>query len=170
MTRVAFCGRKGNESRNRGCSFCFRLELISILTLSYYTMAIKYFPLNRSKKEIRLLKLLPKVGGNKINFNPACRIFHATLDNKPQYTALSYVWGNEDNMRLIFVENFPVRVRQTLYDAMIALRRLSEPIVMWIDSLCINHPSRGCRIDLWDQKNNTLSMQCSPKLSIKCGY
>ncbi|KAM3080190.1 hypothetical protein ACMFMF_003599 [Clarireedia jacksonii] len=101
-------------------------------------MAIQYLPLSCSKNEIRLLKLLPKAGGKKLNYNPACRIFHASLDDKPRYTALSYVWGNEDNMRLIFVDNSPVRVRRNLYDAMIALRHLDEPIVVWIDSLCIN--------------------------------
>lgn len=47
--------------------------------------------LHRSRNEIRLLKLLPKDGNEKLKFIPACHIFHASLHDKLKYVALSYV-------------------------------------------------------------------------------
>lgn len=97
-----------------------------------------YRTLHRSRSEIRLLKLLPKDGSEKLKFIPACHIFHAALHEKPKFVALSYVWGDAIDSRLILVENSPVLVTKNLYDAMMALRPPKEHIVVWIDSLCIN--------------------------------
>ncbi|KAF2191921.1 heterokaryon incompatibility protein, partial [Zopfia rhizophila CBS 207.26] len=102
------------------------------------TNRYEYRTLHCSRSEIRLLKLLPKDGSEKHKFIPTCRIFHATLHEKPKFVALSYVWGDATNSRLILVENTPVTVTKNLYDAMMALRPPEEHIVMWIDYLCIN--------------------------------
>jgi hypothetical protein len=96
----------------------------------------KYKPLCQSKSDIRLLKLLPNNG--KFKNTPACQIFHTSLNSKSEYVALSYVWGDSKNSRIILVEKYPMRVTTSLYDALMAIRPSKEPLVIWIDFLCIN--------------------------------
>ena len=98
----------------------------------------KYQALSHLRREIRLLKLLPKDGNEKFKFIPACHIFHTSLHENLKFIALSYVWGDTTSSRLIFVDKSPVRVNQNLYDAIMALRPLKEHILLWIDYLCIN--------------------------------
>ncbi|KAF1807916.1 hypothetical protein P152DRAFT_463055 [Eremomyces bilateralis CBS 781.70] len=102
------------------------------------TNRYQYRILQRSRGEVRLLKLLPYDGNDKLKFIPTCNIFHVSLHTKPRFTALSYVWGAAADSRLILLENSPVLVTKNLYDAMMALRPTNEHIIMWIDSLCIN--------------------------------
>ncbi|CAG9981192.1 unnamed protein product [Clonostachys byssicola] len=101
-------------------------------------MKIKYRPLDRDKQEIRLLELLPGSRDRKRKLFPTCRIFHACLPARPHFTALSYVWGDVKNKQVILVDNSPVLVTKNLYEAMMALRPINEPLIIWIDALCIN--------------------------------
>jgi Heterokaryon incompatibility protein (HET) len=102
------------------------------------TTRLRYRMLHRSRNEIRLLKLLSKNGNERLKLIPACHIFHASLHDKPKYVALSYVWGNSSESRLILVENSPIRVNKNLYDAIMALRPPDDGLTIWIDSLSIN--------------------------------
>ncbi|KAF2804944.1 HET-domain-containing protein, partial [Mytilinidion resinicola] len=90
------------------------------------------------KRDIRLLKLLPRDINAKLKWIPACQIIHTGLDSHPEFVALSYVWGDAKDSRVILVEKHRVRVTKNLYEAMMALRPLKEPILIWIDALCIN--------------------------------
>ena len=101
-------------------------------------MAARYRLLDRSTNEIRLLKVLPQAQNAKHELLPACHIFHACLAQKPQYVALSYVWGDQKSKRVILVDDSPVLVTTNLYDAMMVLRHTSEHLVMWVDFLCID--------------------------------
>lgn len=101
-------------------------------------MRIQYSPLDRDKQEIRLLELLPRSSDRKRKLFPTCRIFHACLPAGPRFTALSYVWGDAKNKQVILVDDSPVLVTKNLYEAMMALRPINEPLVIWIDALCIN--------------------------------
>jgi hypothetical protein len=96
----------------------------------------KYKPLCQSTSDIRLLKLLPNNG--KFKNTPACHIFHTSLNSNSGYVALSYVWGDTKSSRIILVEKYPMRVTRSLYDALMAIRPSKEPLVIWIDFLCIN--------------------------------
>jgi hypothetical protein len=98
----------------------------------------KYKPLCQSTSAIRLLKLLPNDGNGKFKYIPACQIFHASLNSNSEYVALSYVWGDKKSSRIILVETDPMWVNTNLYDALMAIRPPKEPIVIWIDFVCIN--------------------------------
>ncbi|KAJ9652746.1 hypothetical protein H2198_008018 [Neophaeococcomyces mojaviensis] len=67
------------------------------------------------------------------------------------YVALSYVWGNRESKRVIFVEDSPLFVTANLYDAMMALRPPYRCLVIWIDFLCIdqtNDEEKGWQVEL----------------------
>lgn len=114
-------------------------------------MAVRYHPLNRCNKEVRLLKLPPRARDKKRRLIPSCQIFHVCLPDNPQYVALSYVWGNQSDKRMILVEESPVQVTKNLYDAMMALQPGNKSLVIWIDSLCIdqtNDQEKGWQVEL----------------------
>jgi hypothetical protein len=96
----------------------------------------EYQKLCRSQREIRLLELLPN-SHHLSRFRPACRIFHISLNEDPPYLALSYVWGDERDKRIILVDKRPFRVTRNLFDAMMSLRE-TESMILWIDAICIN--------------------------------
>jgi hypothetical protein len=74
-----------------------------------------------------------------------CSIKHSTLsryENELQnhYTALSYVWGDPNDIRTIFVDRKPVKITASLESALRHLRE-QEPgrvLCLWADALCIN--------------------------------
>ena len=76
-----------------------------------------------------------------------CSIKHSTLsryENELQnhYTALSYVWGDPNDICTIFVDRKPVKITASLESALRHLRE-QEPgrvLCLWADALCINQP------------------------------
>lgn len=74
-----------------------------------------------------------------------CSIKHSTLSRSEHelqdcYTALSYVWGDPNDIRTIFVDRMPVQVTKSLESALRHLRK-QEPgriLCLWADALCIN--------------------------------
>ena len=87
----------------------------------------KYNPLDRTKREIRLVRIKGFVEVTAFIRNPIasdllerddvframiekdfpmqCSIEHASLDDKPPYIALSYTWGDPTNKKPIHVTN-----------------------------------------------------------------
>jgi hypothetical protein len=99
-------------------------------------MRCQYEPLDPAKRQIRLLEILPR--NHKLGkLRPVCRLFPANLDDKPSFTALSYVWGDQKNKRVVLVNKHPWKVTQNLFLAMMELRE-SKSITVWIDAICIN--------------------------------
>jgi hypothetical protein len=58
-----------------------------------------YRPLGTDKPRMRLLHIRP----GKFNHDIYCELEHACLDNRPNYTALSYVWGNPEATKPIML-------------------------------------------------------------------
>lgn len=60
-------------------------------------------------------------------------------DDATQYVALSYTWGAEGSMRVIYVNNLPFMIRVNLYDFLCAMQdRAACDTLFWIDQLSIN--------------------------------
>jgi hypothetical protein len=111
----------------------------------------RYPPLDASKREIRLLKLDMSGPVNDIH----CELQVASLDEQPEYEALSYTWGGFALEKLeISISNRSFLVTRNLF---YALRNLKQPftavptltrwaleinseryLVLWIDAICIN--------------------------------
>jgi hypothetical protein len=66
-----------------------------------------------------------------------CRLFEVSLDENPQYEALSYTWGGPlDRSMLCF--NMPLSITANCEAALRQLRLPLQPRVLWIDAICID--------------------------------
>jgi hypothetical protein len=108
-----------------------------------------YSQLDRTSRSIRLLILSPHLHpeDNRIQ----CRLFITSLDEFPSYDALSYTWGQPDELNLkIWVNGVLIPVRRNLLCALRMLRGDVER-VLWIDALCINQndeQERGHQVEM----------------------
>ena len=101
---------------------------------------IQYRPLNASKSEIRLIEVLPTVTNTSTQRErtPRCNLIHASLDDKPNYVALSYTWGDPRDTKKITVDQSLVSVTRNLYSALEHLQYEKTVRIFWIDAICIN--------------------------------
>ncbi|KAE8454256.1 hypothetical protein EG329_005181 [Mollisiaceae sp. DMI_Dod_QoI] len=63
---------------------------------------------------------------------------HVSLDNDPQYIALSYVWGDPQITKPIVVDDQTVDITTNLWAALSAFVPEGESDFVWIDAICIN--------------------------------
>lgn len=97
--------------------------------------------------EIRLLTLLPGRQGDSLK----CQISHHSLDCKPSYEALSYVWGPQDNQVHLYCQAQILEIGLNLYAALSRLRRTNRERILWVDKICI------CQDDL-DERGHQVSL------------
>lgn len=101
-----------------------------------------YKPLCSTSRQIRLLKL--HAGGKEEDL--ACHLETVSLDDNPEYTALSYVWGDPVDTCLIRVHGAPFFITRNLEAALRSIRlilnRSGTPALwmstLWIDALCVD--------------------------------
>ena len=74
-------------------------------------------------------------------------------ENKPRYTALSYVWGDPSDKVPFVLDNYRLLITRNLALALQALQLDDEPLVLWIDALCINQD------DLKEKSEQVLRMK-----------
>ncbi|KAL2672243.1 hypothetical protein Neosp_012944 [[Neocosmospora] mangrovei] len=93
-----------------------------------------YTPLPPDETSIRLLTLLP----GPFNSDIACNLEVHSISGDHEYEALSYTWGDANDLRPILVNGLCINVTANLKVALQYLRHLSEPRILWIDAVCIN--------------------------------
>ncbi|KAF4156806.1 hypothetical protein CNMCM6069_006328 [Aspergillus lentulus] len=97
--------------------------------------SFSYSPLNPEAAEIRLLTILPDKNGK----DPVrCTLQTVSLNNSPQFEALSYVWGNVVEKVEILVDDIPFQVTTNLEAALKCLRHSRKKRLIWIDFICID--------------------------------
>ena len=109
--------------------------------------ALVYRTLQQTTSEIRLLQILPSASARStVN----CRLSTVSLDDSPEYVALSYVWGDATVTRNIRINDcvIPVttglesalrQMRASLFDLSASESALRDlPSRFWIDAVCIN--------------------------------
>ncbi|KAI1299445.1 HET-domain-containing protein [Xylaria venustula] len=104
---------------------------------SKFSEGIDYADLDRTRSEIRLLRILP-CPGPQYAWLPCCQTLQMSLEHAPRYQALSYAWGCAEQNRVIIVNNLKVRIPKNLYEALLALRPPVSPFLLWVDYICIN--------------------------------
>lgn len=90
---------------------------------------------------IRLIELLPKPAwyhGKKYQIN--CKFHVLSLASNPEYTAISYMWGEDSETSDIILGKKRFAVRKNLYSL---LEQLSKTIrsLIWVDAICIDQGS-----------------------------
>lgn len=90
-----------------------------------------YNQLDEKTLDIRILQLLP--GSGKI----VCTLDCFSTADFPEYTTLSYCWGNSDETESIVINDRVVNITKSLFEAMRELRRRKFSS-LWIDAICIN--------------------------------
>jgi hypothetical protein len=92
----------------------------------------QYEPLS-GPTEIRILLLHP---GHKYD-DISCDLKNISLDNRCEYEAISYAWGEASKMHCIRCDNAVIKVRQNLYSALRQFRHKSKIQILWVDALCM---------------------------------
>jgi hypothetical protein len=65
-------------------------------------------------------------------------IIEASLDNVPEYFALSYTWGNPSLSDKIFINGRALGITQSCADALRRMLKGRCERMIWVDSICIN--------------------------------
>jgi hypothetical protein len=99
--------------------------------------------------EIRLLILHPGKWENPIS----CDFKVVSLMDQPVYSALSYVWGQEEPDYIANIGSYPIPIRQNLFAALRRLRAhaAGKDYTVWIDALCIDQANT-------DERNSQVAM------------
>ncbi|KAH8724276.1 heterokaryon incompatibility protein-domain-containing protein [Phaeosphaeriaceae sp. PMI808] len=95
-----------------------------------------YTPLNEG--EIRILSISPSKDQHS---SLSCTLHPVSLRLRPQYTALSYVWGDPSNPEQAEVNGHTVLLQSNLAVALRQIRATKTPEIcraIWADALCIN--------------------------------
>lgn len=112
---------------------------------SWNTRKFQHQPLDETRQQIRLLRILPK-GSDAETDIIACEIRSFDFPQAARFSALSYAWGEHSRKGNIRMNDVTLIVRLALLDALRHLRRYFAPPTScaatpdWIliDALCIN--------------------------------
>lgn len=96
-----------------------------------------YSPLRPGSREIRVLDVGPPDNTN--DFALCGRLRVVDLNDNPKFTALSYVWGTYSLQRhTVSCGSSSIEVTTNCHSALYHLRKLFNPLTIWVDSICIN--------------------------------
>lgn len=127
-----------------------------------------YRRLNPSLREIRLLRVYP----GRYDEVVRCSLSVVSLDDRPEFEALSYVWGNAGDTWTVHVDKVSFPATTNLESALRNIREHSceatnelipATLDVWIDAICINrsnveernHQVRMMR-DIYSQASHVL--------------
>lgn len=94
-----------------------------------------YTSLNSARSEVRLLEILPRVTDDAQE-QVRCKLSIHSLDMRPSYTALSYVWGDPKKTETIIVNGCEMSATANLVHALLQQRE-DDGRMVWADALCI---------------------------------
>ncbi|KAH7065664.1 heterokaryon incompatibility protein-domain-containing protein [Paraphoma chrysanthemicola] len=112
----------------------------------------RYEPLDTSKQQIRLIKLHRANIQDGSNLQPTvtpeihCNISTFDLDAVPQYTGLSYVWGEPSPRHVIYLNGQDFHIRQNLFDFLLTFRNDdANTNYLWVNQISIDQTSTSER-------------------------
>ncbi|OJI91285.1 hypothetical protein ASPTUDRAFT_299348 [Aspergillus tubingensis CBS 134.48] len=109
---------------------------------------LENFPLHPERNEIRLLTILPSTKAESII---RCSLESVSLDNSPEFEAISYVWGDASKKTDIIINDTLFYVTRSVDKTLRLLRRTDRQRVVWIDFVCINQhdvPEKNTQVPL----------------------
>lgn len=95
----------------------------------------RYIPVKADSPEIRLITLFSRkrTTTNMLEVT----IKHVSLNQKPAYAALSYVWGDTKAVIFIRVNGQMHGITSNLEVALRHLQHERRDLVLWVDSICL---------------------------------
>lgn len=100
-----------------------------------HARSIVYDTLDPNRNQIRILELLP----SKDRKQPiVCNMRIVSLDDKPEYDALSWCWGDPTPSATLSINGVTLQCSENLAIVLPYLRDTSCPKVLWVDAVCIN--------------------------------
>ncbi|WAO93335.1 HET-domain-containing protein [Fusarium falciforme] len=94
----------------------------------------QYEPLEDPRINIRLLTVF----GDDFKAPLRSRLEEISLDDRPTYLALSYVWGRPTTKRNLQINDRIFKIQPTVFDALRRFRAEFGAFSIWIDAICIN--------------------------------
>lgn len=85
-------------------------------------------------QQLRLVTIQP----DQWNSDIQCLLATHYVETTPPYEALSYVWGQLDGQKPIFLNSTLVSVTANLESALRHLRHEKQERTLWVDAICIN--------------------------------
>jgi len=104
-------------------------------------MAGLYSSLDPAKRQIRLSRMSYSPSGEKDSIG--CELAVFSLDDAPEYTALSYCWGLQDATCEMVVNAESYSVRPNLYSYLLLMVHERQETWVYIDAICINQQDLG---------------------------
>ena len=84
--------------------------------------------------DVRLLEVVTGANDRDLRF----RMKHVHREVAPQYTAVSYTWGNDEATEPIWIDEECFRVRPNLWGCLYYLGRKAGWKHIWADAICID--------------------------------
>ena len=119
-----------------------------------------YIPVDSSRRESRLIHVNPSVNRSAAI---ECFLHTMSVDHPPHYKALSYVWGNFNDVMSIRLNGEVFNVGVNLWHALSWLRHQNKSEVFWINTICINQndiPERNAQVqimgDIYEQADEVV--------------
>ncbi|PMD25415.1 HET-domain-containing protein [Hyaloscypha hepaticicola] len=94
----------------------------------------QYEELPPKGRPIRLLKLLPGMSDDKI----CLELFTTKLARALSYEAISYCWGDPNNLKEIICCGHTMEITYSLYSGLKRFRYPEKDRILWADAMCIN--------------------------------
>lgn len=126
----------GIDYSMRGIHFFARHAFIAVYETCLSTIGCpyRYQTLDNKKQSLRLLLLFPGEFDDDIR----CSLVQTSLEDTPNYGALSYTWGDVAKTDMIWIGPYPFLVSSNLYDALKYLRYRQDPRYLWVDAISLN--------------------------------
>ena len=108
-----------------------------------------YEKLSLDRREVRLCTLQPAAKCRPLS----CSLSVVSLESKPEYETLSYVWGDPNPSNEIMANGSAIEITKNLHTALCYLRSPDIPRVIWADGICINQldlDERSCQVRMMD--------------------
>lgn len=108
---------------------------------------------NLASNELRLLSPLPGANNGNLRF----KVSHVRRDRAPQYTAVSYTWGDGQPTEVIYLNGQAFHIRLNLWSCLHYLSLYARNGIwkyMWVDAICINQANdseRNAQVRLMDK-------------------
>lgn len=87
-----------------------------------------------AKRHIRLLSLFPGKKDSELRG----MVHHVPVHGAGRYRAVSYVWGQVKWTHSMWTPEGTIPITKSLHSALRCLRNSTEPMVLWVDAVCIN--------------------------------